>query len=143
VIPISEVRAKGAIREAAEYIKNGEIVCIFPEGEISRTGILLKLQKGFELIAKLAASEVVPVWMDGLTGSIFSFEHGKNFLRNLGRIPLRTTIAFGRPISGRSANNGLVRQKLLELGEFCFENRPARRAFRQSRHKRVETSPVR
>ena len=78
-IPISNVRAKDAMREAVARIKNGEIVCIYPEGELSRTGTLIKLRKGFELIARLAECEAVPVWLDGLWGSIFSFEGGKYF----------------------------------------------------------------
>jgi acyl-[acyl-carrier-protein]-phospholipid O-acyltransferase/long-chain-fatty-acid--[acyl-carrier-protein] ligase len=123
-IPISNVRAKEAVREAADRIKNGEIVCIFPEGELSRTGTLLKLRKGFELIARLAECEVVPVWLDGLWGSIFSFEGGRYFFKIPKRIPQLATIAFGKPIPGRSADIGLTRERLLELGEFCFQKRP-------------------
>ena len=59
-IPISSVRAKDAIRAAADQIKAGEIVCIFPEGELSRTGVLIKLRKGFELVARLAEVGGIP-----------------------------------------------------------------------------------
>src|SRR6201981_164980 len=76
-IPISNVRAKEALRHSVDRIKKGEIVCIFPEGELSRTGTLLKLRKGFELIARLAAATGVPVWLGGLLGSVFSFERGR------------------------------------------------------------------
>jgi acyl-[acyl-carrier-protein]-phospholipid O-acyltransferase/long-chain-fatty-acid--[acyl-carrier-protein] ligase len=123
-IPISNVRAKEALREAADRIGKGEIVCIFPEGELSRTGTLIKLRKGFELIARLAECNVVPVWLDGLWGSIFSFEGGRYFLKFPKRIPQVATIAFGSPIPARSVTIGLVRQNLLELGEFCYQRRP-------------------
>ena len=123
-IPISNLRAKEAIREAAERIRKGEIVCIFPEGELSRTGTLIKLRKGFELIARLAECEVIPVWLDGLWGSIFSFEGGRYFLKMPKRIPQLATIAFGKPIPARSVEIGLTREKLLELGEFCYQRRP-------------------
>ncbi len=123
-IPISNVRAKEAIREAADRIRKGEIVCIFPEGELSRTGTLIKLRKGFELIARLAECSVVPVWLDGLWGSIFSFEGGRYFLKFPKRIPQVATIAFGAPIPARSVGIGITREKLLELGEFCFQRRP-------------------
>src|SRR6267378_2339122 len=53
-IPISKDHPKDAIQKAAEHIKNGEIVCVFPEGQLSHTGVLLKLQKGFQLISRLA-----------------------------------------------------------------------------------------
>jgi acyl-[acyl-carrier-protein]-phospholipid O-acyltransferase/long-chain-fatty-acid--[acyl-carrier-protein] ligase len=123
-IPISEIHAKQAIQEAVDHIRNGEIVCVFPESDLSRTGGLLKLQKGYELICRLAECDVVPVWLDGMSDSIFSFKHGKNFLRNLIRIPLRAAVAFDHPISGSSANSGVIRQRLVELSEFCFLKRP-------------------
>ncbi|MBV8142565.1 MAG: AMP-binding protein [Verrucomicrobia bacterium] len=123
-IPISNVRAREAIREAAGRIRKGEIVCIFPEGELSRTGTLVKLRKGFELIARLAECDVVPVWLDGLWGSIFSFEGGRYFLKMPKRIPQIATVAFGSAIPDHTADIGLAREKLLELGEFCYQRRP-------------------
>jgi len=123
-IPISNVRAKVALRDAATRIKRGEIVCIYPEGELSRTGTLLKLHKGFELIARLAEGDVVPVWLDGLWGSIFSFEGGRYFFKIPKRIPQIATIAFGMPIPAGSVDVGGTRQRLLELGEFCYQRRP-------------------
>src|SRR6201984_2887249 len=123
-IPISSVRAKDAIRTAADQIKAGEIVCIFPEGELSRTGVLIKLRKGCELVARLADAPVVPVWLDGLWGSIFSFERGRYFFKWPRRVPQLVTIAFGQPIEPPAVRLSLAREKLLELGEFCFEQRP-------------------
>jgi acyl-[acyl-carrier-protein]-phospholipid O-acyltransferase/long-chain-fatty-acid--[acyl-carrier-protein] ligase len=123
-IPISEFCAKQAIQEAVDYIKKGGIACVFAESELSRSGALLKLQKGFELISRLAECDVVPVWLDGLSDSIFSYIHGKTFLRNLIQIPLRATIAFDKPISAHSADTGVIRQRLVELSEFCFQRRP-------------------
>jgi acyl-[acyl-carrier-protein]-phospholipid O-acyltransferase / long-chain-fatty-acid--[acyl-carrier-protein] ligase len=123
-IPISSTRAKDAIRAAADQIKAGEIVCIFPEGELSRTGVLIKLRKGFELVARLADAPVVPVWLDGLWGSIFSFERGRYFFKWPRRIPQHITIAFGKPIEPRAIDITIARQELLELGEFCFQQRP-------------------
>jgi acyl-[acyl-carrier-protein]-phospholipid O-acyltransferase/long-chain-fatty-acid--[acyl-carrier-protein] ligase len=72
-IPVSSTRAKDALRAASERIAQGEVVCIFPEGELSRSGNLLRLKRGYELIARAANAPVVPVWMDQLWGSIFSF----------------------------------------------------------------------
>jgi acyl-[acyl-carrier-protein]-phospholipid O-acyltransferase/long-chain-fatty-acid--[acyl-carrier-protein] ligase len=108
-IPISEPHAKRAIEEAVDHIKSGGIVCVFPEGELNRTGTLLRLQGGFSLISGLAECDVVPVWVDDLTDSIFSFAHGKRFLRNL-LTPLRAVVAFDKPISARSADTGKIRK---------------------------------
>ena len=147
-IPISNVRAKEALREAADRIRKGEIVCIFPEGELSRTGTLLKLRKGFELIARLAECEVVPVWLDGLWGSIFSFEGDKYFLKIPKRIPQLATIAFGSPIPSCAVDIGTTREKLLELGEFCYQRRPelmghlGRATIRGLKHKQFDEAII-
>src|ERR1041385_8565983 len=50
-IPITSRRAKDAVRAAAEKIKAGEVVCLFPEGQLTRSGSLLRLRRGYELIA--------------------------------------------------------------------------------------------
>ena len=57
------------MRIAIDALKAGEVVCIFPEGELSRSGILLRLKRGYELIARSAGVPVVPVWLLGRTPS--------------------------------------------------------------------------
>ncbi|HEY0791517.1 MAG TPA: AMP-binding protein [Chthoniobacterales bacterium] len=123
-IPISNVRAKEALRTAADRIRAGEVVCIFPEGELSRTGTLVRLHKGFELIARLSERPTVPVWLDQLWGSIFSFERGRYFFKWPRRVPAPVTVYFGQPIAAGDVNIGVARERLLELGEFCFQQRP-------------------
>src|SRR5260221_351694 len=112
-IPISSVHAKDAVRKAVERIREGEIVCIFPEGELSRTGVLIKLRKGFEMVARLAEAPVVPVWLDGLWDSIFSFERGRYFFKWPKRVPQLVTIAFGQPIEPHAVRLSLAREKRL------------------------------
>src|SRR5437868_7651249 len=95
-IPINARHSYAGVRTAAEKIAQGEIVCVFPEGQLERTGVLLRLQRGYELIARHAKAEVVPVWLDQLWGSIFSFQGGRFFTKFPKRIPYPVTIAFGR-----------------------------------------------
>jgi acyl-[acyl-carrier-protein]-phospholipid O-acyltransferase / long-chain-fatty-acid--[acyl-carrier-protein] ligase len=124
-IPIAPRRAKEAVRMAAEQIRAGDVVCLFPEGQLTRSGTLLRLQRGYELIARQAGAPVVPVWMDQLWGSIFSFQGGRFFKKWPRALPFRVTVAFGRPLDAEAADMATVREELLKLGEFCFSRRPS------------------
>ena len=124
-IPISAQRAKEGVREAAERIQAGEIVCLFPEGELTRSGTLLRLKRGYELIARHADAPVVPVWLDQLWDSIFSFQGGRFFTKWPRRIPYGVVVAFGEPLMAKEATMASVREELLKLGEKCYSLRPA------------------
>src|SRR5216110_838689 len=124
-IPIDTRHSHSAIRAATEKIAEGEIVCLFPEGQLERTGTLLRLRRGYELIARHVNATVVPVWLDQLWGSIFSFQGGKFFTKFPKRIPYPVTIAFGKPLEANAADIATVREELLKLGEFCFGRRPS------------------
>lgn len=50
---------KGAIAKAVELAKAGNVVCIFPEGKLSRSGELEDLQLGAGLIVKMAGVKVM------------------------------------------------------------------------------------
>ena len=100
-IPISNRHSHSAVRAAAEGISAGEIVCVFPEGQLERRGTLLRLQRGYEVIARHANAQVVPVWLDQLWGSIFSFQGGKFFTKFPKRIPYPVTVAFGKPLESQ------------------------------------------
>src|ERR1700741_2594638 len=118
-IPITARKAKDGMRDAIARIRAGEIVCLFPEGELSRTGTLLRLRRGYEIIARQAEAPIVPVWLDQLWGSIFSYKSGRFFTKVPKAIPYRVTVAFGEPLSADEADIATVREQLLKLGEFC------------------------
>src|SRR4029077_11151939 len=123
-IPIDIRHSRSAIRAATEQIAAGEIVCLFPEGQLTRSGTLLRLRRGYELIAQHASAPVVPVWLDRLWGSIFSFQGGKFFAKWPKEIPYRVSVAFGKPLEPTAADIATVREELLKLGEFCYSQRP-------------------
>jgi acyl-[acyl-carrier-protein]-phospholipid O-acyltransferase / long-chain-fatty-acid--[acyl-carrier-protein] ligase len=124
-IPIDARHSHTAVRAATKRIAEGEIVCLFPEGQLERAGTLLRLQRGYELIARHAKAPIVPAWLDQLWGSIFSFQGGRFFTKLPTKIPYRITVAFGKPLDYEIADIATVREELLKLGEFCFSQRRA------------------
>src|SRR5256886_3046449 len=124
-IPIDARHSHTAVRAATKRIAEGEIVCLFPEGQLERAGTLLRLQRGYELIARHAKAPIVPTWLDQLWGSIFSFQGGRFFTKLPKKIPYRITVAFGKPLSAEAADIATVREELLKLGEFCYSRRRA------------------
>lgn len=122
-VPISEKRAKDAIQKAADAVAEGGVVCIFPEGQLTRSGCMNELKRGFEMIARNAKCPVVPVYMDGLWGSIFSFERGKFIYKWPYRLKYGVTVAWGDPMEAREATAVAVREKLSELGAESFSYR--------------------
>jgi acyl-[acyl-carrier-protein]-phospholipid O-acyltransferase/long-chain-fatty-acid--[acyl-carrier-protein] ligase len=123
-IPITARRAKDAMCDAADKIRAGEVVCLFPEGQLSRSGTLLRLRRGYQLIAQRADMPVVPVWLDRLWGSIFSFKGGRFFTKWPTQFPYSVMVAFGNPLAPDEANMATVREELLKLGERCYSERP-------------------
>src|SRR2546430_2486735 len=124
-IPIDIRHSRSAIRAATEKLAAGEIVCLFPEGQLTRSGTLLRLRRGYELIAQHANAHVVPVWLDRLWGSIFSFQGGKFFTKWPKEFPYRVSVEFGKPLEPEKADIATVREELLKLGEFCYSRRPS------------------
>ncbi|MEO6003534.1 MAG: AMP-binding protein [Opitutus sp.] len=124
-ILISADHPSSGIKEAVLALRAGDVVCVFPEGRISRTGQLMEIKRGFEVMARRAAVPVVPAAIDGLWGSIFSFAENKYLWKSprLKRTPV--FIAFGTPLVGGAATVTNARIALLDLGAAAFEQRPA------------------
>ncbi|MDA9924530.1 1-acyl-sn-glycerol-3-phosphate acyltransferase [Verrucomicrobiales bacterium] len=122
-IPIRPQHAKEAISRTVDALNEGDVVCLFPEGSLSRTGVLGELKKGFQLIARKADCPVVPVYMDGLWGSIFSFERGRYFRKRPNGCTCPLQVAFGRPIPGKEATPESVKQGIQEASIEAFSKR--------------------
>ena len=103
-----------SIRAAREALQQGELVCIFPEGGISRSGEIQEFRPGFLAILKDTDVPVVPVYLGGLWGSIFSYEGGKFFWKWPKHWRHPVSIRFGRPIRGPMTVDE-VRRAVVEL----------------------------
>lgn len=123
-IPVSPANALETMRRVSKSLQAGELVLIFPEGAISRTGQLMKLERGFELMAHKAGVPVVPVAHDGLWGSVFSFSGNKYLFKSPRIMRSAVFVAWGEPIPADKADTTSVRRALLDLGCEAFNERP-------------------
>lgn len=123
-IPVSsELRPREKIRSlraASEAVRNGELVCIFAEGEISRTGQMLPFRRGMERIMKGLDSPMIPVNLHGVWGSIFSFERNRFVWKMPRQVPYPVTVSFGKPMPPDTGAAD-VRRAVQDLGTAAFE----------------------
>lgn len=75
-IPIQAgAQSKAALADIAALLDAGKVVCLFPEGTLSRTGNMATFRKGYERAVELSHDEsicIVPFYLHGLWGSQFS-----------------------------------------------------------------------
>jgi len=115
--PASRTRESGRSTPHGSRLtyRRGEPVCIFPEGQITRTSEIDEFQRGFLAIRKNTGAPVIPINLGGLWGSIFSYERGKLFWKWPRSWPYRVPIRVGPPIT-EPADAEQVRQAVAHLG---------------------------
>jgi acyl-[acyl-carrier-protein]-phospholipid O-acyltransferase / long-chain-fatty-acid--[acyl-carrier-protein] ligase len=135
-----------SLRVAKDALSNGECVCIFPEGTLTRTGQMQPFQPGFLKIVQGTGAPVLPVSLHGLWGSIFSYRGGKFFWKWPRQLPYPVSISFGQPIESPQSVEQVSRA-VLELGAAAVElhqhaelNPP--RKFLRACHKRSKHPKV-
>jgi acyl-[acyl-carrier-protein]-phospholipid O-acyltransferase/long-chain-fatty-acid--[acyl-carrier-protein] ligase len=143
VIPVdvSPSSAKGAVKAVRQALADGELVCIFPEGGISRTGQIQTFKPGMMLMLKGSEAPIIPVYLDELWGSIFSFRGGKFLWKFPRHWPYPVSIYLGSPLR-EPKDVAEVRSAVEALGVEAMQSRqrpmliPPRAFLRQCRHAR-------
>lgn len=131
VIPISSDDSPKALalafREIRKTLERGHLVCVFSEGEATTGGGFMRQYKeGFERIVRGGDFPIIPVYIGGAWGSIFSYAHGRPLSRLPQGIPYPVTVVFGEALrSGAKASE--VRQAVAELSCLYFEDKKFRR----------------
>ncbi len=144
IIPISSGGAASALGEVKKALEAGDAVALFPEGHITRNGHLSSFRSGFEKSLGGTGAVVVPFYLQGLWGSIYSFASGgyRQSVRSLDS--RRITVAFGKSIPDTVDAAG-VKRSVQELSIFAWEShisqmRPLASTWMRTA-KRVGSSP--
>ena len=119
-IPIAPAKEDATLKEkafaeAAEALRAGEIVCIFPEGKITDNGELNRFRPGLQRILEQAPVPVVPMALRGLWGSFFSRASGGKAMRSLRGLFSKIALVAGPPVAPSRATPELLQETVLAL----------------------------
>ncbi|WP_248769225.1 MFS transporter [Pseudomonas sp. MWU12-2345] len=101
-----------AFRKIAEYLKEGELVCIFPEGKLTTDGEINEFKGGMTRVLEETPVPVIPLALQGLWGSFFSRDPAKGLFR---RLWSRVTLVAGTPVGAEVAVPEQLREQVLQL----------------------------
>ena len=120
-IPIAGRKENAALLDAAfdevdRALAQGELVCIFPEGGLTRDGEIAPFRPGVEKIIARRPVPVIPLAVRGLWGSVFS---RRDSALGRSRLPRRfwsrIAVAVGAPVPAEQADVELLEQRVREL----------------------------
>jgi 1-acyl-sn-glycerol-3-phosphate acyltransferase len=117
-IPISPSKesVKKALQKVSDGLKAGDIICIFPEGQLTYTGHMIRFKLGIEWILKEDPVPVIPCALIGLWGSIFSRKYRKEKWRMIPRFfRKRVTVVCGKPIPPEKAKVNYLQREVMRL----------------------------
>jgi len=113
---------EAAFDAAAHVLKEGDLLCIFPEGGLTRDGTLQEFKGGIMKILQRTQAvglnvPVVPMALTNLWGSFFSrFEQGEAMVRPFRRGVLsRVGLNVGAPLAGTDVTPALLRERVAGL----------------------------
>ena len=119
-IPIAPYKENPAMLEAAyaevsRALADGDLVAIFPEGNITRDGELGPFKKGIKQIVDVNPVPVIPMALRGLWGSLFSRKDGPAFFKAPRRLFAVIELNVGAPIPAYAATPETVRAQVAAL----------------------------
>jgi len=119
-IPIAGKREDEAMYNSAfekmqQVIGNGELLCIFPEGEITRSGDMNPFKPGIIQLIETTPAPVIPVALKGLWGSLFSRKDGPALRKRPRRLFARIGLVVGEPIPAEQVTLEALQQAVENL----------------------------
>ena len=120
-IPIAPAREDAKLMEQAydriaAALEEGELVCIFPEGKLTRDGEIDAFRSGVQHIVARTPVPVIPMALRGLWGSLLTRSDGNPFERSFRRGPWsRLSLSVGEPLAPAQATPDALRQQVVAL----------------------------
>jgi 1-acyl-sn-glycerol-3-phosphate acyltransferase len=100
----------------AAALEEGELVCIFPEGKLTRDGEIDAFRSGVQHIVARTPVPVIPMALRGLWGSLLTRSDGNPFERSFRRgFWSRLSLSVGEPLAPAQATPDALRQQVMTL----------------------------
>jgi len=104
----------------ADALRGGDLVCIFPEGTLTRDGKTGPFKAGIEKVIRETPVPVIPLAVSGMWGSFFSRERGTAIKKIPSRFWSRVTLRVGEPVPASEVSAEMLQLKVVAL---CAEPR--------------------
>ena len=148
VIPISPAREDEKLMDAAfdriaAELADGELVCIFPEGAITKDGELQRFRPGVEKIVRRTPVPVVPMALVGMWGSFFSRKDGAPMRHPFRRVWSRIQLVIGPAIAPEQVTADRLAERVAALGGFELPQHSDMHREDRTTHRKpeLETAP--
>jgi len=121
-IPICSPKADPVVYETAfkrikQELDSGELICIFPEGKLTKTGELNEFKSGVERIIQETPVPVIPMALEGLWGSVFSHKDGHALTKRPKRFWSKIQLKAGDAITPEKVTAASLQNKVEHLLE--------------------------
>jgi len=108
-----------AFEQIAQTLDEGELICIFPEGKLTKDGEIDEFKPGIEKIIRQNPVPVIPLALRGLWGSVFSHKEGFAMTRLPKRFWSKIELVAGKPVMSEDVTAERLREIVKELrGEY-------------------------
>ena len=104
-----------AFEEIEQGLKDGDLLCIFPEGQLTKDGELQPFKAGIEKILSRTPVPVIPMALRGLWGSFFSHKGGQAFTTLPKRFWSKVSVVAGKPLDAAAAKAEYLQERVLGL----------------------------
>ncbi|WP_129647493.1 MFS transporter [Peristeroidobacter agariperforans] len=104
-----------AFQLVAAELRDGNLVCIFPEGRLTPDGEIGEFRAGMMRILKETPVPVVPLSLSGLWDSMLSRKYKQVWKRWPRRFLAKITLKVGEPVPAERADVQDLRQRVVEL----------------------------
>lgn len=147
-IPVSPALGKNSLdvfnKKVLELVDTGHLVVIFPEGTVSRTGQMLPFKKGIEVLSGISSGFIIPVHIDNMHGTPWSFRAGLQQMVKFrpGLMRKKIRVRFGKPLFGHRSRFAMW-QEVKQLEALNLSDRVSdKTALRRIIHQRLSDNRI-